>query len=103
MISSFILLYSFNLLCIKTNYNKLNNWSWLITEPIKALKIKTSVQFNLDFANNAILLCFFFFFLIIDLYFLIAEVIPQMFNPVAEIVIPIGMPAEQKKAEMETH
>ena len=44
-------------------------------ESIKALKIKTSVLFNLDFANNTILSCFFLFFLIIELYFLIPAVI----------------------------
>ena len=60
LISSFISLYSFNTKFIKTNS------SWLITDSIKALEIKTSMLFNLDFANNTILSCFFFFFLIID-------------------------------------
>ena len=51
-------------------------------ESIKALEIKTSLQFNLDFANNTILLCLFFFFLIIiNLYFLIPAVIAQTINP----------------------
>ena len=59
--------------------------------------------FNLDFANNTILLCFLFFFLIIDLYFLIAAVIIQIFNPIAELVISIGIPTKEAKAEMETH
>ena len=45
---------------------------------------------------------FFFFFLIIDLYFLIPAVIPQIFNPIAELVIPIGIPTKEAKAEMET-
>ena len=58
--------------------------------------------FNLDFANNTILLGFFFFFLIIDLYFLIAAVITQIFNPIAELVIPIGIPTKEAKTEMET-
>ena len=31
--------------------------------------------FNLDFANDTILLCFFLFYLIIDLYFLISAAI----------------------------
>ena len=44
--------------------------SRLIFESIKALEIKMSILFNLDFANNTIL-CFFLFFLIIDLSFLI--------------------------------
>ena len=67
----------------------------------KALEIKTSMLFNLDFANNIILLCF--FFLIIDLYFLIPAVIAHIFNPIAELVIPIGVPIREVKAEIEIH
>ena len=67
----------------------------------KALEIKTSMQFNLDFANNIILLCF--FFLIIDLYFLIPAVIAHIFNPIAELVIPLGVPIREAKAEIEIH
>ena len=60
--------------------------------------------FNFDFANNTILSCFFFFFfLIIDLYFLIPAVITEVFNSVSELVIPIGIPTKEAKAEMETH
>ena len=44
----------------------------------------------------------FFFFLIIHLYFLIPAVIAQIFNPIAELIIPIGMPVIEAKAEMET-
>ena len=44
---------------------------------------------------------FFFIFLIIDLYFLIPAVIPQMFNPLSELVIPIGIPSKEAKAEIE--
>ena len=58
---------------------------------------------NLDFANNRILSCFFFFFLIIDLYFLIQAVIAQIFNPIAELVIPIGIPTTEAEAEMKIH
>ena len=65
--------------------------------------INTSILFNFDFASNTILSCFFIFFVIIDLYFLISAVIAQMFNPIAELVIPIGIPTEEAKAEMETH
>ena len=65
--------------------------------------MKTSMAFNLDFANNAILSCFIFFFLIIDLYFTIPAVLAQIFNPIAELVIPIEIPAKGAKAEMETH
>ena len=46
---------------------------------------------------------FFFFFLTINLYFLIPAVIGQIFNPIAELVIPIGMPIKDAKAEIETH
>ena len=59
--------------------------------------------FNLDFANNTILSCFFFFFLNSDLYFLIPAVFTQIFNPIAELVNPIGIPIKEAKAEMEAH
>ena len=58
------------------------------------------MSFNLNFANNTILSCFFFFFLIIGL---IPAVIAQIFNPIIELVIPIGIPTKKTKAEMETH
>ena len=90
LISSFILLYSFKTLFIKTNS------AGLITESIKALEIKTYILFNSDFANNAILSRFFVFFLIIDLYFLIPAVIAQVFNPIAELANSIGMRVKQK-------
>ena len=70
---------------------------------IKALEIKTSMLFNLDFANNTILSCFFFFFLIIDLYFLIPEVIAQIFNQIAELLILLGILTKEQKVEMEAH
>ena len=44
-----------------------------------------------------------FVFLIIDLYFLIPAVITQIFNPIAELVIPTGISTKEAKAEMETH
>ena len=62
-----------------------------------------TMLFNIDFANNAILSCSFFFFLIIYLYFLILAVIAQIFNPIAELVIPIGTTTKEAKAEMEKH
>ena len=68
---------------------------------IKALQVNTSMLFNLDFANNTILSCFFFSFLIIDLYFLIPAAVAQIFNPIAELVIPIGIPIKESKAEIE--
>ena len=45
----------------------------------------------------------FFFFLIINLYYLIPAVIAQIFNPIAELVIPIGMPTKEAKAEIEIY
>ena len=57
------------------------------------------MRFNLDYANNTILSCSFFFFLVIDLYFLIPVVVAQIFNPIAELVIPIEMPIKEEKAE----
>ena len=66
-----------------------------ITESTKTLEIKTSMLFNLDFANNTILSCY--FFLIIDLYFLIIAVIAQFLNPITELVIPIGIPTKEPK------
>ena len=56
--------------------------------------------FNLDFASNTILSCFFFLFLIIDLYFLIPAFIAQIFNPIAELVIPIGIPNKKQKQKL---
>ena len=91
------MIYSFGLLFLKTNS------SGLINESTKAYEIKTSVLFSLDFANSTILSIFFFFFLIIDLYFLITAVIAQIFDPIAELVIPIGILTKEAKAEMETH
>ena len=72
-------------------------------ESNKAMKIKTSMLLNLDFVDNALLSCFFFFFLIIDLYFLIPAAIAQIFNPVAELVIPIEIPMKEAKAEIKIH
>ena len=59
--------------------------------------------FNLDLANTTILSCAFFFFLIIDLYFLITAVIAQIFNHIAELVIPIRILSKEAKAEAEIH
>ena len=59
--------------------------------------------FNLDFANNTISPCFFLFFLIIEFYVLILAVIAQIFNPIAELVIPIGIPIKEVKEEIEIY
>ena len=69
---------------------------------MKASEIKTSLLFNLDFANNTILY-FFFLFLIIDLYFIVPAPIAQLFNPIAELVIPIGATNKEEKAEIAMH
>ena len=45
----------------------------------------------------------FFLFIIIDWYFLIAAVITQIFNPIAELIIPIKILTKEAKAEMETY
>ena len=50
--------------------------------------------FNLDFANNTFNN---------DLYFLIPTIITQIFNPIAELVIPLGIRTKEEIAEMETH
>ena len=52
---------------------------------MRDFEIKTSMLFNLLLI--LLLLCF-FFFLIIGLYFLISAVIAQVFNSIAELVIP---------------
>ena len=58
--------------------------------------------FILDLANSTILSCFFFFFfLIIDLTFPILEVIEQIFNNVAKLVVPIRISTKEAKAEIE--
>ena len=65
--------------------------------------------FNLDFPNNTILsfyqYCFnnYYFITTILLYFLIPAVIAQIFNPIAELVIPIGILTRERKSEIETH
>ena len=97
MISLFILSYSFSTLFTKTNSLS------LIIESIKALEIKTSMLFYLNFANNTILSCFSSFFLITDLYFLIHAAIEQIFNLIAELVIPIWITSKEAKAEIEIY
>ena len=54
--------------------------------------------FNLDFVNNTILS--WFFFLIIHLYFLIPLAIVQIFNPISELIIPIGIPSREPKQKL---
>ena len=52
---------------------------------------------NLDFVDDIVLSCFFLLFLFIDLYFLIPAAITQTFNPIAELVIPIGISTKEVK------
>ena len=59
--------------------------------------------FNLDFAKHTTLLCFFFFSLIIDLSSFVPAVIAKSFNPITELVIPIGKPIKDAKIEIEVH
>ena len=62
--------------------------------------------FNLDFAIQFRFRLIFHYtssFLIIDLYFLIPAAITQILHPIAELVISIGKPTKQAKAEIETH
>ena len=44
-----------------------------------------------------------YYFIITELYFLIPAVIVQIFNPIAELVIPIKIPSKETKAEIEIH
>ena len=59
--------------------------------------------FNLYFTNNIVLPCFFFFFLIIDVYFLFPAGIAQIINPIAKLVILIGIPCKEAQAEIQIH
>ena len=70
---------------------------------IKALIVKTSILFNLAFASNTLLSCFFFYFLFIDLYFIIHALCAHIFNPIAELVNPIGLPSKEAKVEIKIH
>ena len=69
---------------------------------IKVIEISNYMVLDSVFANNTVLRPSFFFFLMIDLYFLILAVIAQIFYPTAELAIPIGIPTNEAKAEIET-
>ena len=58
--------------------------------------------FNLVFVNDTTWSCF-FFFLINDFYLLIPAVIAQIFDAIAELVIPIEISSKEEKAETEIH
>ena len=76
-----MLLYSLN-----TSFTESNS-SWPIFESIQALEINTSMVLKLVFVF-VIFPCFFFF----HVFFLIAAVIQLIFNPIAELAIPTGLP-----------
>ena len=78
----------------------MNNNTWAIYELIKTLEIRTSLVFHISFSDTNIS-SFAFFFFIIGLYFLIPEMIVQMFNPTAEIVIPRETQINGGNAEIE--
>ena len=61
--------------------------------------------FNLHFVNNTILIMLLFLlFLVTDIFLFNPVIIAQMFNPMAELVIPIRIPTkEEEKEEMEIH
>ena len=63
--------------------------------------MKSSMLFNLVFGKSTIVSSFFFFFLIID--FFISAVTVQICNPTTELVIPMGVPSKEAKAEFQTH
>ena len=44
-----------------------------------------------------------FLFLIFDIYFLIPPVIANIFNPIVELAIPIGIPSKEAKGEVEIY
>ena len=65
--------------------------------------------FNLHFVNNTILIMLLFLlFLVTDIFLFNPVIIAQMFNPIAELVIPIRIPTkeeeeEEEEEEMEIH
>ena len=70
-------LISFISLCSCSTLFTETNSSQLRFDSSKSLEIKTSIIFNLVFANNNIKSCFSFFFMEIDLHFLIHAVITK--------------------------
>ena len=54
--------------------------------------------FNLDFANHTNFIMLLFLFI-----YLIPRAIGQIFNRIAELVILIGKPRKEAKAEIEIH
>ena len=94
---SFISTYSFSTLSTKTNS------SWIIYDSDKALEIKTSILFNLAFSKNAILSCFPSFSWLLTYSFLFLPLLHNFFNPIAELVIVLGIPSKEAKEKTERH
>ena len=60
--------------------------------------------FNLHFVNNTILIMLLFLlFLVTDIYLFNPGIIAQMFNHIAELVIPFRIPTKEEKEKMEIH
>ena len=87
------LIFSFGTLFSKTNSSR------SILESIKSLEAKSFMPFKLDFANNACL-SWFFFFLVISAYFLFPAVMTKTLDLIAKLVIYIGIPSKEAKAEI---
>ena len=60
---------------------------WLIFESVKALAVKSSMLFELNFANSTILPCSSLLFL-------------QVFDPIADFVIPTEISSKETKAKI---
>ena len=75
----------------------------ITSESVNALEVKAFMVFNLVVGSNTILSRCFLFFLIIDLYFLIPVVNPQIFNPTAALAVAIRIPTDKAKEKTETH
>ena len=88
------LIFSFGALFSKTNSSR------SILESIKSLEAKSFMPFKLDFANNTCLSWFFFFFLVISAYFLFPAVMTKTLDLIAKLVIYIGIPSKEAKAEI---
>ena len=70
---------------------------------IKPCKLRLLWYLNFFLLTILCYHAFFSFLWIIDLYCLILTVITQIFNPSAELSIPIEIPTKKAKAENETH
>ena len=77
-----------------------NNWV------VWSLRNQKFHLFNLDFANytnHVSLIMFLFLFVNYWLICLILAVIADIFNPIAKIVISIGIPIKEAEREIEIH